>query len=190
MRKILNGEQENWLYANYSDKTNKELAEELTAMVKAENQKHAKRLSGLLEGITDPAIQKAVKRNIASLLMFESVSEDYVRKYARKLNCPPKSAALRSETARQKAASTNIKLWLSKAVTVDSPMDWFRTFFLHETKVCLVKDVKEMKSIRTAMSRWNRQEGFDKGIFLTSTFVTEANILRVEATINRASGII
>ena len=34
MRKLLNNEQENWLYANYPDKTNKELADILTEMVR------------------------------------------------------------------------------------------------------------------------------------------------------------
>ena len=37
MRKLLNNEQENWLYANYPNKTNRELAEKLTEMVKKEN---------------------------------------------------------------------------------------------------------------------------------------------------------
>lgn len=185
MRKILNGEQENWLYMNYPYKSNKDLAEELSAMVREEYEKEAKRLSGLLDSITDNAIRKIVKRNINSFLMFESLSEKYVSSYARKLKCPKKSAALMAEVARKKAIATNIKLWSGKAEAVHSPVEWFRTFFVNETKICRVRDIKEMKSIRTAMSRWNRLEGFDKGIFLSSIFVQEANLLRVKASINR-----
>lgn len=80
MRKILNGEQENWLYVNYPDKTNEELAKELTAIVKKENIKQADRLKALLDGITDPATEKAARSKIASLLMFEGVNAEFVRK--------------------------------------------------------------------------------------------------------------
>lgn len=45
----LTSEQENWLFLNFPNKTNKELAEELTEMILKENQKKLARLNLLLE---------------------------------------------------------------------------------------------------------------------------------------------
>lgn len=189
MRKFLNEELENWLFTNYPYMTNQQLADELTKKVTAVNQKEVKRLNDILCNIKIPTIEKTVKMHIANLLMFKGISSDYVRKYASKIGCQRKTIALRTESARKKAASTNIKRWLTKAERVEVPMDWFRTFYNNETRICLVKNAKEVKSIRTAMSRWNRLEGFDRGIFLSSSYVEEANILKVQATINRATDI-
>lgn len=187
MRKLLNQEQENWLYGNYAHKTNKELASELSHMIKDENEKTAKKLKEVLKDITDAAVKKSIQKYIAWLAMFNGISEDYIRKYARKLNCPAKSASVRLESSRRRAIKTNIKLWKAKAVRVHAPMFWFSSFILHEKRICFVKDEKELSSIRTAMSRWNRQEGFEKGIFLTSIYVPGAKLLRIEATANRAT---
>ena len=189
MRKFLNEELENWLYTNYPYMTNQQLADELTKKVTAVNQKEVKRLNDILCNIKNPTIEKTVKMHIANLLMFKGISSDYVRKYASKIGCQRKTIALRAESARKKAASTNIKRWLTKAERVEVPMDWFRTFYNNETRICLVKNAREVKSIRTAMSRWNRLEGFDRGIFLSSSYIEEANILKVQATINRATDI-
>lgn len=190
MRKYLNAELENWLYTNYPNMTNQEIANDLSEKIIKDNQKKAKRLSELVEHVNDSMLQKSIKRDIANLLMFKGITADYVRKYARKLGCQKKSIFLRTESARKKAAITNIKKWQEKAEKVEAPMEWFSTFIPKDTKVCIVKDSKELSAIRTAMYRWNRQEGFAKGIFLSSSFVTEANLLRVQATENRATGII
>lgn len=189
MKKILNYEQENWLYANYPDKTNKELAEELTRMIRSENQKQLKKLEGILKGVTDVEVKKIIEKKISDIIIFRGVSSDFVKKQAQKLKCPPKSVAHMSETARKKAEKTNIKILMAKASLVESPIEWFRTFVLYDSKVCVVKDDKEMNSIRAAMSRWNRYEGYNKGIFLESSYLRTARILKVKAIINRAIGI-
>lgn len=186
MRKLLNNEQENWLYANYPDKTNKELADILTEMVRQENLRQIERLEGVLRGLTDKVLINEIKKRIASYNMFRGISVDYVKKQSQILKCPPKSASLISETSRKRAEETNIKLWKTKAENVTSHIIWFRSFNIHDTKVCNVKGDKDMKSIRTAMSRWNRLEGYDKGIFLESSYVKKANLLIVKARINRA----
>lgn len=189
MRKILNAEQENWLYQNYSDMPNKQLAAELTAMVKAENEKQIKRLTDMLPQITDAHTLRAIKRNIGSLSLFEEFTISNIRTYARRLHCPPKSRNLRSEQARKSANEKNVKLWASMAVETDlPPMEFFRTFCLYEKKIIRMKDNKQIRNFRSCMSTWNRIEGYDKGIFIVSNVLPGTNIIRFEATINRASG--
>ena len=67
MRKLLNQEQENWLYGNYAHKTNKELASELTNMIKYENEKLAKKLKDVLKDVTDAAVKKSIQKNMMPL---------------------------------------------------------------------------------------------------------------------------
>lgn len=187
MRKILNEAHENWLYENYRDFSNEYLAEKLTEMVRADNKKDIERLTALLPNVTDARIKKEIERNLASLKMFDHLTAEYVRRYARKLGCPKKSMKLKSETARQKALATNIKKWQAKAKAVSSPIEWFRSFYVNEVKICTITNKRELNSIRAAMSAWNRQEGFPKGIYLMSKFFESANLLRVQATINRST---
>lgn len=187
MRKILNEAHENWLYENYRDYSNEYLAEKLTEMVRADNKKEINRLDALLPNVTDARIRKGLERHLASLKMFDRLTPEYVRRYARKLGCPRKTMLLKSETARQRAFETNLKKWRSKAKAVPSPIEWFRSFHMNEIKICLVESKRELNSIRAAMSAWNRQEGFAKGIFLMSRYYETAGLMRVQAVINRAS---
>jgi hypothetical protein len=183
----LTSEQENWLFLNFPNKTNKELAEELTEMILKENQKKLARLNLLLEEDFSDGARKVITRKIESIEKFTGISESLVKRYARNLHCPRKSRLHLVLCNQEKAKATNIKRWLKKAEKVEHIMEWLRTFDLKDIRYCFVKDESQLKSFRTTINRFNRYEGYERSVFLSSQFVPEANLLRVNATLYRTT---
>ena len=104
----LTSEQENWLFLHFPDKTNKELAEELTAMIRKENEKQLARLKRLLEEDFSEGARKVILRKIAAIEKFTGVSESLVKRYARNLHCPRKTREHLVQCNQEKAKATNI----------------------------------------------------------------------------------
>ena len=157
----LNPEQENWLFMNYANKTNKELADELSEMVKKKNEKQLVRLNQLLNEDFDPRVKKQIQKNIENIKNSSSVSVPLVKRYARKLH----------------------KRWLDKAEEVDNIMPWLRSFDVHQTRYCKIISEGQLKSIRVSINKFNRFEGYEKGVYLTSQQLPEVGLLRVVSSI-------
>ena len=179
----LNPEQENWLFMNYANKTNKELAEELSEMVKKKNEKQLVRLNQLLNEDFDPCIKKQIQKNIENIKNSSSVSVPLVKRYARKLHCPRKSRMHLLRCNQEKARITNRKRWLDKAEEVDNIMPWLRSIDVHQTRYCKISSEGQLKSIRVSINKFNRYEGYEKGVYLTSQQLPEVGLLRVVSSI-------
>lgn len=182
----LTSEQENWLFLHFPDKTNRELAEELSEMIRKENQKQLARLRRVMDEDFGPATKKAIRRRIDALEKFTGVSESLVKRYARNLHCPRKSRLHLIACNQRKAKATNIKRWLQQAEKVEHIMEWLRTFEEKDVRCCFVDDEGQLKSFRVSINKFNRYEGYEKGVYLTSQHIPEANLLRVRASLYRA----
>lgn len=183
----LTPQQENWLYLHFSDKTNRELAEELTEMIRKDNQKQLARLNHLLEEDFSESAKKIILRKIKALEKFKGISVSLVKRYARNLHCPRKSRMHLLMCNQEKAKATNIKRWLKKAEKVEHVMEWLRTFDLKDIRYCYVEDESKLKSFRTSINKFNRYEGYERSIFLTSQFIPEISLLRVSAILYRTT---
>ena len=186
-RRKLTSEQENWLFLHFPTTTNKELAEELTKMIHKENQKQLARLKGLLEEDFSDGAMKVIKHKIDAIDKFKGVSESLVKRYARKLHCPRKSREHLVFCNQEKAKATNLKRWLKKAEKVEHIMDWLRTFDEKDIRYCFIEGDGQLKSFRVSINKFNREEGYDRSVFLTSQFIPEVSLLRVHASLFRTT---
>mgnify|MGYP003296819956 CR=1 FL=1 len=118
---------------------------------------------------------------------FEELSEAYVKHYATRLHCPSKSKALISYSSRKKAWATNVKKWEQKARNVDNIAEYIRSMRVREIRICRVNSDIQVCSYRNAISKFNQNEGYDAGIFLTSQYIKEAKLMRIEARVNVAT---
>lgn len=185
-RKILNRKQENWLYEHHSAYPNAVLAEKLTAMIKEEFAAQVKKLTAALPSIVHPATRRMVEKDLNFYSSFEGVDEAFVRANAKRLKCPRKSSAYISDLNRKKASITKQKIWTNKAAEISSTMPWLRSFRAREVRYCKLKSETDIKTMRAAISNWNRLEGEDEGIQLTSQVDREILVMRVEAKVYRA----
>ncbi len=186
-RKKLTSEQENWLFLNFPTKTNRELAESLTEMIRKENQKQLARLKRLLEEDFSEGARKVITRKIEAIEKFCGVSESLVKRYARNLHCPRKAREHLVCCNQEKAKATNIKRWLKKAERVEHIMDWLRTFDERDVRFCYIEGESQLKSFRASINKFNRYEGYNKGVFLTSQFISEVGLLRVNGNLYRTA---
>ena len=115
------------------------------------------------------------------------ISVSLVKRYARNLHCPRKSRMHLLMCNQEKAKATNIKRWLKKAEKVEHVMEWLRTFDLKDIRYCYVEDESKLKSFRTSINKFNRYEGYERSIFLTSQFIPEISLLRVSAILYRTA---
>lgn len=184
-RRKLTIELQNWLYLNFPDKTNKELAEELSEMIRKDNQKQLTRLRQLLDEDFSDGARKVIVRKIQDIEKFTGVSESSIKRYARNLHCPRKSRMHLISCNQEKAKATNIKRWLKKAEKVEHIMDWLRTFDEKDVRYCFVDGDGQLKSFRVSINKFNRYEGYERGVFLTSQHIPEVGLLRVIASLYR-----
>lgn len=184
-KKKLTIELQNWLFLNFPDKTNKELAEELSEMIKKENKKQLARLKRLLEEDFSDGARQVITRKINALEKFNGVSESLVKRYARDLHCPRKSRKHLISCNQEKAKATNIKRWLQKAEKVEHIMDWLRTFDEKDIRYCILEGEGQLKSLRVSINKFNRYEGYERGVFLSSQHIPEVGLLRVNASLYR-----
>lgn len=181
--KRLSPEQENWLFMNYANKTNKELAEELSEIVKNKNERQLVRLKEILKEDFDPFVKKQILMDIETLKNSSSVSVAMVKRYARKLNCPRKSRIHMLRCNQEKARKTNHKRWLEKAEEVDNIMLWLRSISAHQTRYCKINSEGQLRCIRASINKYNRYEGYERGIYLTSQLFQEIDLLRVVSSV-------
>jgi hypothetical protein len=186
-KRKLTPEQENWLFLHFPDMTNRQLAEELTEMIRKENQKQLARLKRLLEEDFSEGARKVINRKIESLEKFTGVSESLVKRYARNLHCPRKSREHLVTCNQEKAKATNYKRWLKKAEKVEHIMDWLRTFDERDIRYCFIEGEGQLKSFRVSINKFNRYEGYERSVFLTSQFFPEVGLLRVNASLFRTT---
>lgn len=185
-KRKLTPEQENWLYLHYSQMTNKELAAYLTEWVVKENQKQYERLKMLLEEDFSDGARKIILKKMDAIDKFKGVSVSLVKRYAHLLHCLPKSREHIIACNQEKAKVTNLKRWLKKAEKVEHIMDWLRTFDEKDDRFCFVDDRSQLKSFQVSINKFNREEGYDKQVYLTSRHIPEVNLLRVRASLYRA----
>ena len=76
----LTSEQANWLFLHFPNKTNKELAEELTEMIRKENQIKLTRLNKLLEEDFGESAKKIIDNKIKAINKFKAVSESLIKR--------------------------------------------------------------------------------------------------------------
>ncbi len=184
-RKKLSPELENWLFLNYADKTNQELADDLSNMIKKENKKQLERLKHLLEEDFSEVAKHAIERKIASIEKFSGISVQTIKRYAKELHCPKKSRKHLIQCNQEKAKATNLKKWLMRAEKVEHKMEWLRTLVEKDVRYCFVENDGDLKSFRVSINRFNRYEGYDRGVYLTSEHIPEASLLRVNALLYR-----
>lgn len=182
----LTPEQQNWLYLHYAEMTNKELASYLTEWIRKENEKQLERLNMLFKEDFSKGAKKVITQKIEAIEKFNGVSEALVKRYARNLHCRPKSREHIISCNQAKAKATNLKRWLDKAEKVVHVMEWLRTFEEKDVRFCMMEDKNQYKSFLASISKFNRYEGYDRGVYLTSQFISEANLLRVQASLYRA----
>ena len=186
-RKKLTSEQENWLFLHFPDTTNKDLAKGLTEMILKDNQKQLVRLKHLLNEDFSEGARRIIIRKIEALEKFKGVSESLVKRYARNLHCPRKSRLHLVMCNQEKAKATNFKRWLKKAEKVEHIAEWLHTFDLKDIRYCFIENEGQLRSIRSAINRFNRFEGYEQSIFLTSQYFPEVKLLRVNATLYRTT---
>lgn len=182
VRRKLPPELENWLYLHYPERSNKELAEELTEMMKRENQKQVERLNLLLEEDFCEGTKKVIMQKIETLMEFKGISEASIKRYARILHCPKKSRKHLVYCNQGKARATNVKRWLNKAENVEHIMEWLRTFELRNNRCCIVEEEGKLKSMKVSINKYNRYEGYERGILLSYEYIPEVRLLRVYAS--------
>lgn len=182
VKRKLPPELESWLLLHYPDKTNKELAEELSEMISRDNQTQLERLNILLEEDFSEGTRRVIQKKIEAIQNFKGVSISSIKRYARDLHCQKKTKKHMYSCAKEKARSTNIKRWLKKAEKVEHIAEWLRTFEVRNVRCCIVEDEGKLRSIRSAINKFNRCEGYSQGVFLSSEYISEARLLRVFAS--------
>ena len=183
----LTSEQENWLFDHYPDMTNKEIAKELTMMVQKDIDRQLKRFRQLLEEDFNGCTKKVILRKIQALEKFSGISEALVKRYARELHCPGKSREHLISCNQEKAKATNIKRWLKKAEKVEHVVEWLRSFKEKDIRFCIIEGDGHLKSMRVSINKFNRYEGYNRRIYLTSQFIPEVCLLRVNASLFRTT---
>ena len=66
-------------------------------------------------------------------------------------------------------------------------MEWLRTFDEKDIRYCFIEGEGQLKSVRVSINKFNRYEGYDRGICLTSQFIGEVGLLRVVALIDAST---
>lgn len=177
----LTDEMMDWLYCNYPQMTNENLARELSEMIKKENEKEIPRLSNLLESVTMPSVRRSIESEIMRRRNFTKISIATVKRAAASIRCPKKTFVHVASVNRKKARKTNLKRWQEKAQVVEDAAKWFRSFRCREIRICHVKDDKELKSLRNAILYFNHSASDSYGYRLSSEYYKEAQLLRVVA---------
>lgn len=174
---------EDWLFLHYPDKTNKELAEELSRMLRRENQKQLDNFKLLLKEDFCDTTMRVIQRKIDSLERFSGISESSVKRYARILHCPKKSSKHLMICNQEKANVTNTRRWLKKAERVEHIMEWLRTFEEKDIRYCIINNDGQLRSIRVSINKFNRIEGYNRGVYLAPQYFPGVGLLRVTASL-------
>ena len=181
---FLTDEMLDWLYNNYPTMTNDHLADELSEMIRKENEKEIPRLNVLLESVTMPSVRRSIENEIERRRKFKQISVATVKRAAASIRCPHKSFVHVASVNRNKARKTNLKRWQEKAQVVEDTAQWFRTFRCREIRICQIQSDKELKSFRNALLYFNHSASETYGYRLSSEYHKEVRLLRVVAVPN------
>ena len=180
-RSFLTKEHEIWLYDNYRNTSNEELASVLTKKVSKENDKQIELLSKVLENVTQKSIRRRIERELKWRRSFKGLTATYVKHAALRLKCPQKSFTLISKMSKERARKTNIIRWRKKAAIVKHPYEWLKTFFIGETRICLVQSKQEIIRVRNAVNNFNRIDSESYGFNFSTEHVKDTDLLRVHS---------
>ncbi len=183
--KKLSKEQQNWLFMHFPEMTNRELAQRLSEMQDKENKKRLEHLKALLKDDFQYAARKVIQKEMDSIMKFKGISESLVKRYARDMHCPPKSRTHIVACSQERAKITNLKRWVKKAEKVDNIMDWLRNIEEKDVKFCLIENNGKLNSMRVSINKFNQFEGYSKSVYLTSQFIPEISVLRVNGLLYR-----
>lgn len=125
-----------WLYDIYPNKSNKELAVQLTSIISKENRQQLERLYRMRPLITQTTLRQTLERQIAWRERFTKVTENMVKKAAMRLAGLRKSPLFLSSANRNKARTTNVRKWKQQAKPVDNADKWLRSFRCREVRIC------------------------------------------------------
>ncbi len=186
-KRKLSPEHENWLYLHFPEMTNRELAEELSEMIRRDNKIQLTRLKRMLEEDFGDGARKVITKKIEAIEKFNGVSVSLIKRYARNLHCPRKSREHLVACNQEKAKATNIKRWMKKAEKVEHIMDWLRTFDEKDIRFCFIENEGQLKSFRASINKFNRYEGYYKSVYLSAQFLSDVKLLRVNASLYRTT---
>lgn len=181
--KLLGKEHEYWLKQNYSRYENPILAAKLTEMVQQANEKEHAELIRMLPSLSDEKLIENVSSRILYLSKPVVITVANVKTAARRLNCPRKNLGLMSTLRSRSAKSRHIKRWVSKAVTVDKPMTWFRSLKLRKTYIVKFTGITKMRNFLEYLAAWNRDEGVARNVILVAEPFKKELIVRVRTKV-------
>ena len=183
----LTPEQENWLYLNYPEMTNKELASYLSEWIKKDNQKQLERMKALVQEDFCEGTKKILFKRIEAMEKSKGISVSLIKRYARRLHCRSKSREHIISCNQEKAMATNLKRWQKKAEKVEHIMEWLRSFKEKDIRYCFIEGEGQLRSFRVSINKFNRYEGYERCVYLTSEYISEVNLLRVNAHLYRSA---
>lgn len=178
-RSYLTTKEEQWLYNNYSSKSNQELAEILTGMVEKNNEQRIARLEEIMKDVTQMPVIRSIQSELKWRRAFKGFSASYIKHVGMRIKCRGKSFEHVSSSNREKAKATNIKRWLKIAHVIDNPTEWLLNFRKNETRICLLQNEGDLRKLRNAIFYFNRNISNSSGYFFSSNHISEANLLRV-----------
>ena len=85
---FITSDYDSWLYDNYPNKSNKELAAQLTSIIGKENKEQLERLYRMRPLITQTTLSQTLERQIAWRERFTKVTENMVKKAAMRILLP------------------------------------------------------------------------------------------------------
>lgn len=183
-KSLLNDYHRSWLFANYANKSNEELAILLTEMVAKENSIEIERLKARLQFVTSLPLRRRIEKEIEKRENFKPYTADSIKKLAARIGCPKKSMVLTAEANRAKALATNIKKWEKIAQPVGDPLPWLRSFSAREVRIVRVMTPKEKRKIQDAIFNYNNTESIATGLVFSSEAVRGTKLMRVVALPN------
>ena len=179
---FITSDYDSWLYDNYPNKSNKELASLLTSIIGKENKEQLERLYRMRPLITQKTLRQTLDRQIAWRERFTKVTVNMVKKAALRLANLRKSPLFLSSSNRTKARTTNVRKWQTQAKSVENADAWLRTFRSREVRICRLDNAGDIRRIRNAVNNFNRIESISRGIVFNTELIREANLLRVVAS--------
>lgn len=171
-----------WLLAHYSKMSNEDLAVRLTEMIREDNEVRLAALKLELEGARTSTEKFKVIARIRTLQDFKGVTANYVRRLAVRMGDTRKSAAFIANCNKEKAMKRHWGRLIDVAVSINSYVDWFRTFSLGEKRVGRFDTPKQLTSFRSSLSQWNKGEGRDRGLYLVAEYSTQYLMAKITAT--------
>ena len=170
-----------WLFENYANSSNQQLAMELTKMVRCENEEVIKALERLIESEQIKSKREAYKKEVRWRKSFKEITPNCVKKTAYRVFNLSKSSQYIQNTNAGKANKSRINRLYKKAEIVKEPLIWLKSFKQNEVRICVVENNGTIRKIRNAISHFNRVFKIEYGIHFYSEIIKGTNLLKVIA---------